>query len=187
VDDKRVIWVLTGCLGIFFVLVCGGGGAWVLLGSSGEDVTVGPAGPGEPKPTAPTVGPTPTPGDGPRHVVATVSASTGSTPVPVGARCAFDVERVERDDGTFWCNAQVQCGGVLLYGNVRPGMNSGFFPCTLHETPTRHVRGRDDQTTSQDTDASIHLDTMSGVLTVRDDASGPHGAYSLTANVLGVR
>lgn len=180
-NQSTAIWILVGCLGLFFVVVCGAIGAWVLFLRGESDgaplVEPGPA-------PAPTPGPglAPVP-ESPRRVVATVTDVTGNSPVNVGTRCEFDVTRVDRGDGTFWCNAQVMCGGLLLYG----GPNAGFFDCTLYDQPVRHVVGGESNTTSVDSDAAMQLDTLQGTLLVRDDPSGRYGQYSLRARVDSVR
>ncbi len=182
-QDKKqgtVIWVLVGCLGLFFVLVCGGAGAFVFFARDSQPVAPVPG---------PAPGPVPGPGpivpgpDAPRRVLAVVTSVTGAAPVAVGTACEFPVERRDRGDGTFWCNAQVYCGGQLLYG----GPTAGFFDCTLYEQPQRHVVGGEHNTTSMDSDAAMYLDTLQGTLTVTDDAAGRYGAYSLSARVQSVQ
>jgi hypothetical protein len=121
--------------------------------------------------------------DAPRRVVATVTSVTGAAPVSPGSACDFAVSRAPRGDGTFWCNAQVTCGGQLLYG----GPNAGFFDCTLYDQPTRHVVGGEGNTTQHDGDAAMQLDTLQGILTVTDDAMGRFGAFSVTAAVQSVQ
>jgi hypothetical protein len=116
-------------------------------------------------------------------VSAIVEQATGVPGLRAGTTCLFDVTRSDRPDGTFWCNAQVSCGGQLLYG----GPGAGFFECTLYEQPERHVVGDDPDTTSADSDAAMHLDTLRNQLTVRDDASGRLGAFSVRARVTAVR
>lgn len=177
------IWVLVGCLGLFFVLVCGGVGVWVLFlrpDSGGAPLV-------DPGPTpAPGSDPAPVPAPmagSPRRVVATVTEVTGNGPVHVGDACEFDVARVDRGDGTFWCNAQVTCSGFLLYG----GPTAGFFDCTLYDQPVRHVVGGETNTTSADGDAAMQLDTLQGTLLIRDDPRGRYGGYSLRARVDSVR
>ena len=117
-------------------------------------------------------------------VTATVTSVTGTSPVPVGATCGFTVERHARPEPPgFWCRAQISCGGMLLYG----GASAGYFPCELSEQPRRDVVGEDDMMTGSDTDAAMRLDTRMGMLTIRDDATGPHGQYTLEARVTDVR
>jgi hypothetical protein len=118
----------------------------------------------------------------PREVQAEVTAVTGSAPVAVGTQCRFVVDGRDRSEGGYWCNAQIVCDGRLLYG----GPQAGFFPCDLSD-PSRHVSGGDAMTTSEDTDASMQIDTARGSLTIRDDANGSYGAYSLTAQIHSVR
>lgn len=198
-DDRgRAIWILVAVLGLGGVLVCGGIGAFLMFGSDmrlGNPVVQpapgpvpGPA-PGPGPVPGPFPGPAPQPGPAapvdpsPRRIVAVVAAVEGTAPLARGAQCEFTVERRPRDDGTTWCNSQIVCAGRLLYG----GANAGFYPCALYDQPARHVVGGDDQTTSGDGDAAMRLDTTQSVLLLRDDASGPYGAYSVTANVTSVR
>lgn len=119
-------------------------------------------------------------GVAPLQIRAEVTASRGETGVSLGDKCEFLVERRARQEGSFYCNAQVSCGGRLLYG----GPDRGYFACRFFETPRRGVMGSDPSTTGTDQDGAIHLDTRSGVLRVWDDARGPHGAFSVEADVL---
>lgn len=116
----------------------------------------------------------------PRAITATVESVSGTPGVSVGQTCEFNVERRDRDDGSgFWCNAQVVCGGHLLYG----GPTAGFFPCTLFEAPSRGVVGSDPNTTSQDQDAAMSLDTVQRHLEIWDDARGALGEFRVVARV----
>lgn len=120
----------------------------------------------------------------PRTVSATITSVTGSPGVSAGQTCEFTVDRRDRDDGSgFWCNAQVVCGGRLLYG----GPAAGFFPCTLFEAPSRGVVGADPNTTQQDRDAAMSLDTVQSTLEIWDDATGPLGEFRVSAHVDGVQ
>jgi hypothetical protein len=119
----------------------------------------------------------------PRQIEATVTASEGAAPVPVGATCSFDVVPRPQQGGGYWCNAQIACGGRLLYG----GESAGFFPCTLSPPPTRDVVGRDSQTTAVDGDSSMEIDTSQRVLMVSDDPIGTYGAFSVVARIDSVR
>lgn len=112
-------------------------------------------------------------------VRATVTAVEGSIGVDVGAECGFAVDRRDRSDGTFWCNAQIVCGGRLLYG----GPEAGYFPCTLFEQPRRDVVGSDPQTHEDDRDAAMSIDTTTGALEIWDDASGELGRFRVRARV----
>jgi len=117
-----------------------------------------------------------------RLVHATVTAVSGDgAGIAVGASCDFNVEREDAPDGSFVCNAQVVCGGRLLYG----GPGAGYFPCTLYAGPPRHVVGADLNTTTADHDGAMSLDTH-GTLELWDDATGPNGEFRVTATVLSV-
>lgn len=114
----------------------------------------------------------------PRLVRATVTSVEGSAGITVGASCEFNVERRDQADGSFACNAQIVCGGRLLYG----GPEAGYFPCTLYQGPPRHVVGSDLNTTSADNDGAMSLDTHDA-LEIWDDASGPNGEFRIRAHV----
>ena len=116
----------------------------------------------------------------PLTVRAEVTRVTGATVAQLGESCQFLVEQRPRDARSFYCNAQVMCGAKLLYG----GPDRGFFPCRFYEGDRRDVIGTDPSTTREDKDGALSLDTRSGVLRVWDDASGPHGAFELEAEIL---
>lgn len=182
-------WIAVGCGGLALSLLCILPPAlWLALRDDGEVVDPSPAPeppPADPMPAPdPLLPPPPSPGvTSARRVEAVVEESAGLSSVQVGATCSFEVTRQDRPDGTFWCNAQVRCGGQLLYG----GAGAGFFDCTLYEQPQRHVVGEDPNTTSGDGDAAMRLDTLRSVLTVRDDASGRLGSFSVRARVTSVQ
>lgn len=197
-----------GCGMLMVLLVCAGVGTYFLMRSGSASTGPGNgAGPSYPPaypppsypplpvppipPTVavpPSVAPPPpssvaTAGDddrAPRAVHATIETVTGSPGVSVGQTCEFNVERRDREDGSgFWCNAQVVCGGHLLYG----GPTAGFFPCTLFAGPSRGVVGQDPSTTSQDRDAAISIDSVQSHLEVWDDATGPSGEFRVGAHI----
>ncbi len=115
-----------------------------------------------------------------RVVHATIESVTGTPGVSVGQTCEFNVERRDRDDGAgFWCNAQIVCGGHLLYG----GPTAGFFPCTLFTAPVRGVVGSDPTTTAQDRDGAMSIDTVQSHLEIWDDAQGPNGEFRVVAHI----
>ncbi len=202
-DDPRGpwVWIAIGCGGLALSALClVPPVVWLASEPAGDEpsppVVVepgpprGPSPPGPPppspppSPSLPSLPPPPSPGfTSPRRVEAVVESSTGLASVRPGSTCAFDVTRNDRPDGTFWCNAQVICAGQLLYG----GPNAGFFSCTLYEQPERHVVGEDPSMTREDGDAAMRLDTLRRVLTVRDDSSGPRGAFNLRARVTSIR
>ncbi len=191
-------WLLVGaaagCGLLMIILLCGVSGAvfFVRSRSSSGPVTMPtptppsmPMPPSVPLPPPPLLPPPLPPGTSgvtdtaPRLVRASVTSVTGSPVATPGQSCEFNVERRDRDDGTFWCNAQMVCGGHLLYG----GPTAGFFPCTLYEGPPRHVVGSDPTTTSEDQDAAMTLSTVDGTLEIWYDASGPNGEFRLLAHV----
>jgi hypothetical protein len=119
----------------------------------------------------------------PRQVRAEVTRVQGARVVSLGDRCEFLVERRMRDQSSFYCNAQVVCGGKLLYG----GPDRGYFACRLFEGDRRDVVGGDPNTTGSDQDAAIQLDTRNGLLRIWDDAKGPLGAFEIEAEVFSVQ
>lgn len=202
-DDPRGpwVWIAIGCGGLALSALCLVPPVlWLASDAAGEDASpplvvepgpprapsppMPPLPPPPPSPSLPPLPAPPSPGfTSPRRVEAVVESSTGLASVRAGSACAFDVTRHDRPDGTFWCNAQVICAGQLLYG----GPNAGFFSCTLYEQPERHVVGEDASMTREDGDAAMRLDTLRRVLTVRDDSSGPRGAFNLRARVTSIR
>ena len=121
-------------------------------------------------------------GSAPLTVRAEVTRVGGAPVVQLGETCHFLVEQRQRDARSFYCNAQVMCGGKLLYG----GPERGFFPCRFYEGERRDVVGTDPSTTREDKDGALSLDTRSGVLRLWDDLSGPNGAFEIEAEVLSV-
>jgi hypothetical protein len=141
----------------------------------------GPTLPGNPLPSNPALPTAPRPTNtSPITITAQVTAITGNPGVSPGTQCVFVVEQHDQSDrpAGYWCRANVMCGLTLLYG----GGTSGYFPCTVFDSP-RAVVGIDGDTTSSDTDGSLELDTRAGRLRVTDDASGRLGAFSVDAQV----
>lgn len=204
-DPRRAwVWIAIGCGGLALSVLCILPPAlWLGMSDEPEAPSVAPAPPiappappiappAPPLPPSPSLPPPPSPSlppppsvgtTSPRRVSAIVEQVSGVPGLRSGSTCLFDVNRFDRPDGTFWCNAQVSCGGQLLYG----GAGAGYFECTLYEQPERHVVGDDPDTTSADSDAAMRLDTLRGQLTVRDDASGRLGAFSVRARVTSIR
>ena len=119
----------------------------------------------------------------PRQVRAEVTRVKGSAVAREGDKCEFLVERRLREQNSFYCNAQVVCGGRLLYG----GPDRGYFVCKLSENQRRDVVGSDPNTTGGDQDGAIYLDTVEGVMRIWDDAQGPLGEFAVEAEILSVR
>lgn len=202
-DDGAVWrWVAVGCGGLVLLTLClisPLAAFWLLRSEPAPDSVYEPA-PREDVPPAPTPRPLPpspspsplpsprpppppgTPSEPPRQITATVEEAEGLVGIAAGTECRFPVTREPRPDGTFWCNAQVSCGSQLLYG----GPNAGYFDCTLYEGSERHVVGEDANTTAVDQDAAMRLDTLRHELTVRDDARGRLGAFTLRARVTAI-
>lgn len=118
----------------------------------------------------------------PRQVRAEVTHVRGNPVVRQGDKCEFLVERRLRERESFYCNAQVVCGGRLLFG----GPDRGFFPCHLDDAH-RDVVGSDPNTTAADQDGAIHINTNEGVMRIWDDDHGPLGAFVVEAEILSVR
>jgi len=186
-NNQGMLYLLAGCAVLVVLALCGvtGVGVWLFY-STEEAVVVSPPTPLPPPTPIPPPGPgpqLPAPPESPRIVTAVVTSVTGTAPVPEGATCGFSVERAPNGGG-YWCKTQIVCAGRPLYGN---GPQNGFFDCTLHQQPRRDIVGSDTQTTARDTDASMEIDTQANTLRIRDDASGPHGAYTLDARITDVR
>jgi len=191
------LWIGIGCGALFFLTLCAGGGvmAWLTLARSGgrgvATPVISPIGPGPMPSSGPGVGPQlpppPMPAGpsdaAPRQVLAVVQSASGLAGVGASTECRITVARATRPDGTFWCKADAMCGTTLVYG----GGTAGYFNCQLYESPRRDVVGRDTDTTSGDRDAAFELDTQTGTLRVRDDATGALGAFSIEARVVYVR
>jgi hypothetical protein len=117
----------------------------------------------------------------PLAVRAEVTRVRGADLVRLGEICDFLVEQRPRDDQhSLYCNAQIICGGKLLYG----GPDRGYFACRFGDNDEREVVGNDPTTTKQDKDAALHIDTRAGLLHIWDDETGVLGAFDLEAEVL---
>ncbi len=197
--DGIGLWVALGCGGALLVGLCLVPPAFFLLSWEEEDEPVAaapdpalepapdPLAPPWPDPAPPGPGPAmpppPSPGVTSARTVTVRFTQSTLDAVRVGSTCTFPVTQHTRDDGTFWCRAEIQCGGRTLYG----GGSAGYFDCTLYEQPQRHVVGQDLNTTSGDRDPAMRLDTLRTELELRDDASGALGAFSARATVTDVR
>ena len=192
--NRAVTWVLVGCVAVALLgfLASAGVAAWLWYRSR-DDVPaavqaaptpvpglaqgqVPAASPAEPSAAPPSGRPG---GSPPLTLRATVTDVAGNKVVPVGATCAFLVERHARQQG-YWCRSQITCGGLLLYG----GAQAGYFKC-LFERSDDHkgVSGGDDMTTGRDGDASMEIDTAAHRLVIRDDDRGSYGAFTVTARI----
>lgn len=197
--DGGWLYVALGCGGLLLVGLCLIPPAVVFLGweSTDEDVEpvvtapdpalepdpIAPVDPTLPRgvtppmPAPPSAGPT-----SPRTVTVRITESSVAS-VPVGSTCSFEVGRHSRNDGTFWCQANIECGGRLLYG----GGTAGYFDCTLYEQPQRHVVGQDFGTSGSDTDAAFRIDTLRAEMEIRDDPRGRLGAFLVRGTVTSVQ
>ncbi|MEM1413258.1 MAG: hypothetical protein AAGH15_00070 [Myxococcota bacterium] len=110
----------------------------------------------------------------------------GAARVTPGTRCTFNVLLRPRPDRGPWCQAEVRCGGQLLYG----GGTAGFFECSFSDAGPDGpgaVVGGEDLTTEADGDAAFRIDTLGGVIDIRDDATSANGELSVRGRVVGVR
>ncbi len=89
--------------------------------------------------------------------------------VTAGGQCRVWVS------GRETCHGRVECGRHTVYGR-----GSSSFPC---EVQGAAVRGGEDMVTATDGDAAFRVDSGAGTLTVHDDASGPLGAFSVSARL----
>lgn len=119
----------------------------------------------------------------PRQVRAEVTRVRGNPVVRAGDKCEFLIERRLRERDLFYCNAQVVCGGRLLFG----GPDRGFFACKLFDDERRDVVGSDPSTTSSDKDAALHINTREGVMRVWDDDKGELGEFVVEAEILSIQ
>lgn len=104
---------------------------------------------------------------------ATVTAMTGTVPgVAIGTGCTFQQVAVPPQEGLD-CRWEVACGGVVLYG----ADDSGYNPSSSSSWPAGTLVS-DASTTGEDGDPSIVF--APGVITIRDDASGPFGELTVT-------
>ena len=197
--DGPGLWLLLGCGGLLLAGLCLVPPGVIFLAWQGDDspeVTptdpaidpaIDPATAPVPPPSTPLPGPANPPPPDPgttsaRNVVVRITESNVSG-VAVGSTCSFPVTRHDRPDGTFWCRAEVRCGGQLLYG----GGTAGYFDCTLYEQPQRHVVGQDFGTSGSDTDAAFRIDTLRAEMEIRDDPRGRLGAFLVRGTVTSVQ
>ncbi|XXY44336.1 hypothetical protein WME91_30455 [Sorangium sp. So ce269] len=95
---------------------------------------------------------------------ARVTASSGPSPVKVGAQCTLRVSPLARPGK---CLTRLECGGRMLYGAGTTGVSE----CT--EEQDQVVRVHDGNTTRDGGDPALDLDVATGKITVRDEvASG---------------
>ena len=120
--------------------------------------------------------------EAPLRVRAEVTRVVEGNLVRVGDKCELLIERHTRKGQSYYCKAQVVCGGRLAYG----GQDRGYFPC-IFSVEHQDVVGSDPSTTRDDHDPAFQIDTRAGVMRVWDDASGEQGTFSLEAEVLSVQ
>lgn len=194
-NESLWLGVGIGCALLLLCTLCILGAAAAFLMRSTDPTQGNPFQPVQP-PTVEPIIPTQPPIVGPaqpaipglstadvRHVQATVTEVSGLTDVAVGASCTAEIRRHDRDNGTFWCNAQIRCGERLVYG----GAEAGFFECVLYGGDQHDVVGSDQATTATDHDGAMSLNTVGGSLEVWDDAQGALSEFRLRAQVTGVQ
>lgn len=175
---NKLLFALLGCAAVCLLGLCGATGVavYLLMRDGGPLFTEGGEQTSrEPGDARPPVGQPPP--ELPRLRVAAEVTSVDGNVVPSGSRCLFDLEPPA--DSQSLCRAQVVCGGQLVYG----GQRAGYFPCTVTSGKPLAIAGRDDQSTAEDGDAAMAIDTAARTLTVRDDERGFHGAFELEARI----
>ena len=129
----------------------------------------------------PLGGPTgggPAPGTVLQTGTATVALVTGNLPgVTAGSTCSYTQSAADPSSG-FDCRWRVECNGVVVYGDG----TGGYAPCHDPSWPPG-VLVADTGTTGVDNDPSLVINP--GGMSVRDDAQGPRGEYSITATLAG--
>ena len=194
-NESLWLGVGVGCALLLLCTLCilGAGAAFLLRTQNltttnpSQPVERPPFEPAAPSPP-PIVGPAQpairnTPSSDVRHVRATITEVTGLTDLAVGTACTADITRHDRENGTFWCNAQIRCGERLVYG----GTDAGFFECVLYSGDQLDVVGHDQATSSIDNDGAISLNTIGGSLEVWDDAQAALGEFRIRAQTNGVQ
>ncbi|HEX5659613.1 MAG TPA: hypothetical protein VFX59_20595 [Polyangiales bacterium] len=132
----------------------------------------------------PQAGASELPDASPRQLRAEVTRVQGAAVARPGDKCEFLVERRRREPDSYWCNAQVVCGGRLLYG----GPDRGYFPCKLYDDgEQRDVIGSDPHTTASDKDAAIAINSRESVMRIWDDDRGVLGEFVVEAEILSIQ
>ena len=193
-NESLWLGVGVGCALLLLCTLCILGAGAAFLMRTQNLTTTNPFQPVDPPPFEPTPPSTPpmvgpaqpaipsTPSGDVRHVRATITEVTGLTDLAVGTACTADITRHDRENGTFWCNAQIRCGERLVYG----GADAGFFECVLYGGDQHDVVGSDQATTSTDNDGAMSLNTIGGSLEVWDDAQGALSEFRIRAQTNGV-
>jgi hypothetical protein len=184
-DEKRgngLLWSLVGCGALLFVGLCAGlfaGGYFAYQRARTAGPGIPQSTPGtEPLPDKPPTGQFAPPDprqarQPPLELTATVTRVTGSLAGRVSRSCRFVVEATETPGS---CRTQITCDAILVYG----GATAGYFPCRF-DSAARTVSGADTQTTTDDGDGAMTVDTASRTLQIHDDASGTNGEFSIAA------
>ncbi len=116
------------------------------------------------------------------ELTARVTSASGLSGVSDGDSCT--VEFSHRDRSTLPCRVKLVCNGVTLFGFRE---SNGYFECEFESDPFR-VNGEDSNTSGEGGgDPAMRLDTSSGALSIRDDAAGPVGAFTLEARIESTR
>jgi hypothetical protein len=108
---------------------------------------------------------------------ATVTSISGAIAgVATGSSCTYTQTRVlaTGGPGILDCRWQVTCAAVDLYGGTVPG---GYAPCA-DASWSPGTLAMDSATSATDTDPTFLF--SGSTITVGDDASGTHGAFTAT-------
>jgi hypothetical protein len=100
-----------------------------------------------------------------------VTEVEGFEEIEVGDQCPFEVQRLPRGAGGYWCRTELRCGEVVLYG----GPGQGYFDCTYPDEPYQHLEAYDYGMQADDGDASFNIN-YDGVVTVRNLVDGENTA-----------
>lgn len=108
---------------------------------------------------------------------ATVTSLTGALPgVSIGSSCTYTQTRevASGGPGILDCRWQITCGATDLYGGTVPG---GYQPCA-DPSWAASTLAMDSATSATDTDPTLLF--SGSTITIGDDASGTHGAFTAT-------
>jgi len=193
-------WIAVGCGGFILLGVvgtCVGPGIFAMMFMDGL-AGMGPVAPAMPPgaiapgtaglelPPAPgpltPIGASTVVASGRRSYSLQVTEATEVEGVSVGDSCEFDVERLPRGGGSYWCRTEVSCGEVALYG----GPGQGYFDCTFPESEYDHLQAYDYSMRDDDGDASFTID-YDGNLAIRDHIDGTTTVVSGTIQEIPTR
>ncbi len=96
-----------------------------------------------------------------------ITEVTGVEGLAAGDECPFEVQRVPRGSGGYWCRTELRCADQVLYG----GPGQGYFDCTFPDDPYQHLEAYDYGMQEEDGDPSFNIG-YDGVVTIRNMVSG---------------